>query len=281
MKITVANTSGFCFGVNRAITTIEKLLDNGKKVCTLGPIIHNPEVVRGLALRGVQIVDSPGSVPKDAVMVLRSHGVTEPVMDYLKQNQIDYFDATCPFVKKIHYIVKSSLKSVLLAAGNANHPEMVGIRSYFLGKSFVYKDFSELKKIIEENKNLKNSSVVMVAQTTFSKTEWAKCTKLAKDIFTNIEIYDTICNTTSLRQKEAENLSKNSDIMVVIGGKNSSNTLKLYNICKKNTKTILIESPNELNVSDIKNANTLGIVAGASTPLYMVKTAMQLIEAIN
>ena len=230
MKIRIAKTSGFCFGVNRAIKIVDNLLTEGKKVCTLGPIIHNSVVTKNFKERGAAVVEAPSFVPKEGVLVVRSHGVTKSTIDFIKSKNIDYIDATCPFVKKIHNIVaKNSCdgNNILLVAGDENHPEMVGIRSYFNGTSYTFKDVAELKKITQKYPNLINLSVIMVAQTTFSVKEWKKCVDFSTKVFTKIRFFDTICNTTSLRQEEAFILSKNSDLMVVIGGKNSSNTHKL------------------------------------------------------
>lgn len=273
MEINIAKTSGFCFGVDRAVDIVDRLLGQNELVCTLGPIIHNPQVIEGFSQRGVKIVNVPSEVPNDNVLVIRSHGITKSAMEYIKSKNIRYVDATCPFVKKIHNIVAkySGEKTFLLAAGDESHPEMIGIRSYFKGKSYVFTSHKELKELVKKIPGLGKEPSLMVAQTTFSTSEWAKCTNFINNHFTNIRIFDTICNTTDLRQKEAEFLSKNSDLMIVIGGKHSSNTLKLYNICKENTKTILVEKSEDLPGEISKYYHEVGIIAGASTPISFVK----------
>ncbi len=268
MKIEVAKTSGFCFGVNRVVSITDRLLSENKKVCTLGPIIHNPDVIENFKNRKAVIINSPKDYISDSVLIIRSHGIIKTEFDYIINHKLNYIDTTCPFVKKIHNIVSkySKDKKNLLLAGDINHPEVIGIKSYFSGKSFVFKNLEDLEKIIKNNDFLKNESILVVSQTTFSRYEWEKCIKFINNVLTNTLVFDTICNTTSLRQNEAENLSKKSDLMIVIGGKQSSNTHKLYDICSKNTHTLWIERVDDLKKTDLKKYEYIGIIAGASTP---------------
>lgn len=272
-KIIVAKTSGFCFGVNRAVEAVNNLLNQGKKVCTLGEIIHNSYVVNDFEKRGVKVVNYPSETPAGYTLVIRSHGCTKEDLDFIKKNDIDFVDATCPFVKRIHRIVETNKENsqVLLAAGSANHPEMIGIRSYFNNQSYVFSSKDDLQKLIDNGVMSQKNSTIMISQTTFSKKEWGNCTNLVSDGFTNVTIHDTICNTTNSRQEEAEKLSKSSDLMVVVGGKKSSNTRKLYDICKKNTETILVESVVDMPKLNYSEYATIGIVAGASTPMNLVE----------
>ncbi len=272
-EIVVAKTSGFCFGVNRAVETVNNLLKEGKKVCTLGEIIHNPHIIKDFEKKGVKIVSSPSETPADYTIVIRSHGCVKEDLEFIKKNNIDFVDATCPFVKKIHKIAEANKENsqILLAAGNPDHPEMIGIRSYFIGKSYVFSSKGDLRKMIEDDVVSPKNSIIMLSQTTFSKKEWKDCTNLASEVFTNIKVYDTICNTTNSRQEEAEKLSKSSDLMIVVGGKKSSNTRKLYEICKKNAETILVESVENLPDINYKKYTKIGIIAGASTPVELVE----------
>lgn len=283
MKILVAKTSGFCFGVDRSIKIANELLDSGEKICTLGKIIHNPLVVKELAEKGAKIISHPCELPDKYKLIIRSHGISSEIFDFIKSSNIDYVDATCPFVKKIHQIVKSNCENndILLAAGNEKHPEMIGIRSYFKGKSYVFKDLEELKKIVKNHPEIKEKKSLIVAQTTFSVDNWKKCVEFIKLYLHRASIFDTICNTTVLRQKEAEELSQKCDLVVVIGGKESSNTKKLYDICKKNTKTILVESENDVPENIYKNMRCVGIIAGASTPISLVKKIKSYLEMIS
>ncbi len=272
-KITIAKTSGFCFGVNRAVEAVNNLLNQGKKVCTLGEIIHNSYVVNDFEKRGVKVVHSPSETPAGYTLVIRSHGCTKEDLEFVKKNGIDFVDATCPFVKRIHRIVEANKENsqVLLAAGNADHPEMIGIRSYFNNQSYVFSNKDDLQKLIDDGIISQKNSTIMISQTTFSKKEWNDCTNLASDRFTNITIHDTICNTTNSRQEEAEKLSKSSDLMIVVGGSKSSNTRKLYEICKKNTETIIVESVENLPKLNYNKYTKIGIIAGASTPIKLVE----------
>lgn len=277
MNAEISKTSGFCMGVGNAVSLVEDLLEKNKKVCTLGPIIHNPKVIEKFARKGVKIINKASESDFESVVVIRSHGVTKSELEYIKENNINFVDGTCRFVKKIHDIADkySKVAEFLLIAGNSIHPEVVGIRSYFSGESFVFKNLDELKEIVSKNSKLKNSSVLVIAQTTYSTEEWGKCADFIKSKLPNAKIFNTICHTTNLRQQEARDLSKKSDLMIVIGGKQSSNTLKLYNICSENAPTVWIEDAKELESMNIKKYENIGIVAGASTPKADIDEAYQ------
>ena len=275
--ITVAKTAGFCFGVNRAIEIVNRLLDQGKRVYTLGPIIHNPQMVAALEQRGVTIVSQPGQVQPGGILVIRSHGVSLDILREIERLGIEYADATCPFVGKIHQIVFSaSEKGVpVLIAGDPDHPEVRGIRGHCQGESYVFRNQNELKNLIKDFPNLESKELFVVAQTTFSVSEWENCLKILKRVYTNAAIFDTICNATSERQAEAVRLAKQKDLMVIIGGRQSSNTAKLKSVCEPFCRTCLIETAKELPVSEIKQAYSIGITAGASTPASIIKEALE------
>lgn len=275
MNIEIAKTSGFCMGVSNVVSLVDGLIKKGESVCTLGPIIHNPKVIEEFSNRGVKIINKSSKVTQDSVVVIRSHGVTKYEFDYIKERKINYVDGTCPFVKKIHNIVSKHSRTTkfLFIAGNSVHPEVIGIRSYFSGESFVFKNADELKKLILNNDKIKNSSVLVIAQTTYNINDWQECTEFIEHNLYDFKIFDTICNTTNLRQQEAMALSKKSDLMIVIGGKQSSNTLKLYNICSENAPAIWIEDADELKSVNLKKYNSIGIVAGASTPKSEINRA--------
>lgn len=277
MSIVVADTAGFCFGVNRAVNMVNKLLAAGKKVYTLGPIIHNKQMVDELASQGVEIAEKPEDVTNGATLVIRSHGVPLDVIDRINLLKLDYADATCPFVSKIHKIVNEASKKGkrVLIAGDENHPEVEGIRGNCISESYVFKNLDELKKLVKSNNFDNNMDTIIVAQTTFSVEEWQNCLNFFKKVCTNATIFDTICNATSDRQKEAEKLSKSSDLMIVIGGRHSSNTVKLKDICEKNCKTFLIETADELPLNALKEASCIGVTAGASTPAIIIKEVLK------
>lgn len=275
MKIILAKSAGFCFGVNRAVTIVNNLLEEGKKVTTLGPIIHNPHMVAELSERGVEIADTPNDLSSmDRTLVIRSHGVPQSVIDEIEQKGISYENATCPFVSKIHQIVKDNSREgkVILIAGDENHPEVQGIVGHCEGEHYIFKNYEDLGKLLKKLENIENISICVVAQTTYDVKEWKNCLKLLKKVYTNAKIFDTICSATSIRQSEAEELASISDIMVVIGGRQSSNTAKLFSVCKSNCeRTYLIESAAELDDIALIDADIIGITAGASTPARIIK----------
>lgn len=261
--------------MNRAVTIVNNLLEEDKKVTTLGPIIHNPHMVAELAERGVEIADTPNDLSSmDRTLVIRSHGVPQSVIDEIEQKGISYENATCPFVSKIHQIVKDNSREgkVILIAGDENHPEVQGIVGHCEGEHYIFKNYEDLEKLLKKLENIENISICVVAQTTYDVKEWKNCLKLLKKVYTNAKIFDTICSATSIRQSEAEELASISDIMVVIGGRQSSNTAKLFSVCKsKCERTYLIESAIELDDIALIDADIIGITAGASTPARIIK----------
>ena len=275
-QIILAKTAGFCFGVDRAVNLVYELVGEGKKVCTIGPIIHNAQLVADLESKGVKIIDDISQAPQGYTVVVRTHGVEKSVLDELESKGIDYVNATCPFVTKIHNIVKKQDENtVVLIAGDKNHPEVLGIKSYCKGDSYVFKNEEELTEIIQKYEIAQKNDVICVAQTTFSLNEQKKCKKIFKKLCTNCKIFDTICNATSDRQNEAEELSKNSDAMIVVGGRHSSNTCKLRDTGEANCPTFLIETADELASLDLSKYNVIGVTAGASTPSVIIKEVLK------
>ena len=281
-SVILAEKAGFCFGVDRAIKLIEKLTAEGKKVATLGPIIHNQQVIDDLGRRGVKVVESPEEVEKDAVLVLRTHGVTRDVLSAVEKCGCEFIDAACPFVKKIHKIVldNSSEDVVTLIAGDCNHPEVKAIKSCAKGESFVVGNADELEALVEKYPLLREKQVIFVSQTTFSVKEWKKTIKKVKLLCTNVKIFDTICSATEERQSEAEALSQNCDAMVIVGGRHSSNTRKLLSVCEKNCPSFLVETANELNGIRLSGFNCVGLTAGASTPAGIIKEVLETMSEI-
>ncbi len=274
--INLAKTAGFCFGVDRAVNLVYGLVDKGEKVCTLGPIIHNNQLVKDLENKGVKIIDDISGCPDGYTVIIRTHGVEKSVIDKADNDKISYINATCPFVLKIHKIVSEQPEgTVTLIAGDENHPEVMGIRSYCKGRSFVFKNKQKLQKILENNKFCEETSLICVSQTTFSLKEWKKCEKILKKLYTNVRIYSTICNATADRQEEASVLSENSDAMIVIGGRHSSNTCKLRDVCSVNADTYLIETAQELKNIDLSKYSSIGVTAGASTPSVIIKEVLK------
>ncbi len=284
MSIEKAKSAGFCFGVNRAINIVNELLGEGEKVCTLGPIIHNMEVVRELEEKGCTAVQSVDEVSEDSTLVIRSHGVPKSIIDKLDEKNISYKDATCPFVRKIHNIVASAdtENDIVLIAGNKNHPEIQGIIGHCNAECYTFNNEAELDEILPIILNKNKSEIKVVAQTTFDTKEWKKCIKKFKKVCTNGKIFDTICNATSVRQSEADLIAARSDFMIVIGDKHSSNTGKLFDICiKQCPDTVLIETADELDREKVFKAKQIGVTAGASTPARIIKEVLDTMSEIK
>ena len=280
--ITLAKTAGFCFGVDRAVSTLYNMVESGKKVCTLGPIIHNTSVIEDLEKKGVHIIEHPAQAPQDTTVVIRTHGVEKFVIDELRKRSLDYIDLTCPFVMKIQKIVERHSKKdrLLLIAGDENHPEVRGFRSRWEGESLVYKNEEELTRLLENHPEIEKGEVYVVAQTTFSVKEWEKTSKNLKKLCTNGFFFDTICSATNDRQKEAFELSLRSDAMIVVGGRSSSNTAKLKAVCEKNCPTFLVETARELAKFDFSRFRSVGVTAGASTPAGIIKEVLSTMSEI-
>ena len=282
-KIIVAESAGFCFGVNRAINILYKLIDENKPACTLGPIIHNMQMVNKLREKGVRTIDKISEAKENETIVIRSHGVPQSIVDEINERHLDYIDATCPFVSKIHKIVsETDDDSIVIIAGDKNHPEVQGIMGHCKSKCYTFKNQEELQELfsIIPQKNYK--TIKIVAQTTFDLKEWEKSLKSLKNVYTNTKIFDTICNATSIRQREAANISKSVDLMFVIGDKHSSNSFKLYSICSSNCEnTFFIETADELPLEMVKKADSIGVTAGASTPARIIKEVLDKMSEVN
>ncbi|MCI8510086.1 MAG: bifunctional 4-hydroxy-3-methylbut-2-enyl diphosphate reductase/30S ribosomal protein S1 [Lachnospiraceae bacterium] len=271
MEIMLAKTAGFCFGVKRAVDTVYEQVDKGN-VYTYGPIIHNEEVVKDLQSKGVRIIENDEELEKleEGTVVIRSHGVRREIYDIIGEKSLELVDATCPFVKKIHNIVdKDSAKGKqIIIIGNKNHPEVMGIVGWCNQSPIVLESEEEARNLtISEKKDIS-----LVAQTTFNHKKFNKVVEIFKEKGYNITVYNTICNATEERQKEAASIAKQVDAMIVIGGMNSSNTQKLYDISKKEcANTYYIQTLVDLDLAAFESVGRVGITAGASTPNQIIK----------
>ncbi len=274
VTIELAATAGFCFGVARAVRMTERLLDAGKRVATLGPLIHNPQVVDALKARGADIATSVGDVPKGATAVIRSHGVPRNIYDEALKNSIELCDATCPFVAKIHDIAKMCEKegALFLVAGDAQHPEVQGIVGHTSGEVIVFSCAEDLRQKMANYPP--NTAAFMVAQTTFQTKNWLECVDFIKKEYTNLKIFDTICNATWSKQREAQELAQRSDLVIVVGGRGSSNTKKLLGVVKAHTRAYQVESAQELCKKMLTGARYIGVTAGASTPSFAIEEVL-------
>lgn len=283
-KVTVAKSAGFCFGVDRAVKMVYNELEKNTRVATLGPIIHNQDVVDDMRDKGARLIESVDELLPDETVVIRSHGVGRNVYDEIAAKGNRMLDATCPFVAKIHKIVAEKTKEgyLILIAGDVNHPEVQGIIGHCEQNYFVFKDNFELKHFFEKNDNFFGKKLAFVAQTTYNIVVWEECLKVIPKDDPDIVIFDTICNATDTRQSDAAELAKSSDIMLVVGGKHSSNTVKLYEVCSRYCKTYHIENSDELSSLKLPCAGKIGITAGASTPAYIIKEVQtKMTENVN
>lgn len=272
-EVTVAKSAGFCFGVDRAVKMVYNELEKNTRVATLGPIIHNQDVVNDMKAKGARVIENVSELEPDETVVIRSHGVGRAVYDEIVEKGCRMLDATCPFVSKIHKIAaeKTAEGYLVLIAGDINHPEVQGIIGHCNQNYLVFKDNFELKHLFEKNDNFLGKKLAFVAQTTYNIVVWEECLKVIPKNSPDIVIFDTICNATDTRQSDAAELAKQSDIMLVVGGRHSSNTVKLYEVCSRYCKTYHIENSDELSSLKLPFAGRIGITAGASTPAYIIK----------
>ena len=273
MKVILAKTAGFCFGVNRAVELVEQAVREGKRAVTLGPIIHNRHVVNRFASLGVRQIDSIEEAQDGETVIIRSHGVPKASFEELERRGLSVIDATCPFVGRIHKIVSEAEREGRqpVIIGQKHHPEVMAIAGW-CKHPLVFENAEELEAWLQSDAEHANIPISLVSQTTSTKELWKKCTEIAKKVCTNQKIFDTICGATEKRQEEATVLSRQCDAMVVVGDKASSNTNRLAMICSQNCKNVsLVDNAGELDLSLYSEATTIGITAGASTPSWIIK----------
>ena len=273
MEITVAKSAGFCFGVQRAVDSVYKELEeNSGKIYTFGPIIHNEQVVEDLNKKGIEVIDTAEQLKeiKEGTVVIRSHGVAKEIYDVLEQQKLKMVDATCPFVKKIHNIVldESNNGKTIIIIGNDNHPEVEGIKGWVNGEVIVINKEEQIEKLSLPEQ----TKACIVSQTTFNHNKFKYLVEIIRKKGYDITVVNTICNATHVRQVEAQKISSNVDGMIVIGGKNSSNTQKLYDICRNECEnTFYVQTVKDLNLHELKSLKSIGITAGASTPKNIIE----------
>ena len=275
MEIVLAEHAGFCFGVERAVQSVYEKLKTGRPIYTYGPIVHNEEVVRELEEKGVKVIkdedDLERTVPeKDAIIIIRAHGVSEAVYNKLADKGFEVVDATCPFVKKIHRTVmqESSLGREILIVGDPDHPEVQGIKGWIKGKSKIFQNLSDAEKFSPNA----DSGYTLVSQTTFQSKKFQEIVAIFEKKEYNVNVVNTICNATEERQRAAESLASKADAMIVIGSHTSSNTKKLFEICKNCCEnTFYVQTPDDLDTGRLASANLVGITAGASTPQKLIE----------
>lgn len=272
MEVTLAKSAGFCFGVKRAVDMVYEEAEQGDNVYTWGPIIHNEEVVEDLRKKGVEVLHTLEELKqlRDATVIIRSHGVSKQMYDALEQQGVRIVDATCPFVKKIHNIVKEHTDKgeEVVIVGNAKHPEVEGIKGWGQDNVTVIENIEEAHAYTPKE----GKKTCIVSQTTFNYKKFQDLVEIISKKRYDIIALNTICNATEVRQSEAMQLAKISDAMIVIGGQSSSNTQKLYEICKKECKnTYYIQTLVDLDLDSFQSFRSVGITAGASTPNNIIK----------
>lgn len=284
-EIATAKSAGFCFGVDRAVKLVYQALAEGRRVATLGPIVHNEAVVGDLNAKGARIISDPAELAPGETLIIRAHGVARAVYEQLRAQGNPVIDATCPFVARIHKIAaeQTAAGRHVFIAGDPKHPEVQGIVGHCEENCTVFRDKTELKCLIDRSLPQR---LAIVAQTTYNKLLWGDCIELLPSDHPDLQVFDTICSATAARQSDADLLSRESDLMIVVGGRHSSNTVKLFDVCSRNCPAWLIETAEELSAraDEIRQKAEeiaakagsghilkIGITAGASTPAHIIK----------
>ena len=283
MKIIKAESAGFCFGVKRAVDTVYKCTETGtdEKIYTYGPIIHNEEVVKDMEKRGVRVIRSEEDLAalKEGTVIIRSHGVEKRVYEELEKKGIHIVDATCPFVKKIHKIVEkhSEQGDRIIIIGNPDHPEVQGIRGWAKSPVSVIRNVEEAESFFCPA----DQKICIVAQTTFNYNKFKELVEIIEKKSYDVSVLNTICNATKERQTEARSIAETVDAMIVIGDKHSSNTQKLFEICRKAcNNTYYIQTLGDLDLNQVGSVETVGITAGASTPNNIIEEVQNNVRII-
>ena len=283
MEIILGKTAGFCYGVKTAVTNAEEKLKEYKNVSCLGELVHNGEVIKKLEKLGLSVVENIED--SKSKVIIRAHGISKDIYKKAEALNIEVFDFTCPFVLKIHNIAEEYSKKgcYIFLIGGKKHPETIGTISFCGKNSCIIEKEEEIKEAIKKLEESKIKKLLIIVQTTFSLEKFSSFVEKIKNEISDdikLEIKNTICSATKIRQEETANISKEVECMIIIGGKNSSNTKKLYDISKENCEnTLIIETKNELNIDEIKKFKKIGIMAGASTPNDSIEDVIELIKS--
>ena len=274
MEVIVAKTAGFCFGVKRAVESVYSQIEKneGQPIYTYGPIIHNEEVVKDLENKGVRVLNTEEELSslKEGVVIIRSHGVGKHIYDILEKQGVTVVDATCPFVKKIHRIVQeeNAKGRRVIIIGNEHHPEVEGIKSWGDDRTIIVESEAQ----IDELSLLSGEKISIVSQTTFNYKKFQDLVEKFLKKGYDSSVLNTICNSTQERQSEAREIASKVEAMIVIGGKSSSNTQKLYDICRRECEhTYYIQTFDDLDPESVSSVRSVGITAGASTPKNIIE----------
>jgi (E)-4-hydroxy-3-methyl-but-2-enyl pyrophosphate reductase len=279
MKVLLADEYGFCFGVERAVEMVEEAIANGAAVRTLGPLIHNPQEMQRLAHEGVTTIQEPVQIQRGETAVIRAHGVTPEVQKELEEKATKVVDATCPFVTRVQKLAARAAAQDrhVIVVGSPDHPEMIGVKGYAPNHAFVVQDETEVAGLPELRRPLVVSQTTIKAKTFFDTAEAIK--SKTKD---KVEIVNTICSATRDRQEAARALAGMVDAFYIIGGRHSSNSVKLLAVCKEQCeKSFLIETEEEIEATDLVGVSTVGVTAGASTPDWLIRKVVTHLEEIG
>jgi 4-hydroxy-3-methylbut-2-enyl diphosphate reductase len=279
MKVLLADEYGFCFGVERAVEMVEEAIANGAAVRTLGPLIHNPQEMQRLAHEGVTTIQEPVQIQRGETAVIRAYGVTPDVQKELEEKATKVVDATCPFVTRVQKLAARAAAQDrhVIVVGSPDHPEMIGVKGYAPDHAFVIRDETEVADLPELRRPLVVSQTTIKAKTFFDTAEAVQ--SKTKD---KVEVVNTICSATRDRQEAARALAGMVDAFYIIGGRHSSNSVKLLAVCKEQCdKSFLIETEEEINENDLVGVNKVGVTAGASTPDWLIKKIVTHLEDIG
>ncbi len=279
MQVLLANEYGFCFGVERAVEMVEKALGEGDTVRSLGPLIHNEQEMERLGRSGVTTISEPIQIKRGETAVIRAHGVTPQVQQELEENASKVVDATCPFVTRVQRLASRAAAADrhVIVVGNPDHPEMIGVKGYAPDHAFIIRDETEVKDLPRLRNPLVVSQTTIKVKTFFDTAEAVK-----SKTDDQVDVVNTICSATKDRQEAARALSGMVDVFYVIGGRHSSNSVKLLGVCKEHCeKSFLIETEDEIDPNDLKGAERVGVTAGASTPEWLIQKVVKYLEEIG
>lgn len=277
MKVKLAKKAGFCFGVKRAMQMAFDEVEKNDDIYALGPLIHNTQAINRFEENGLVTVEDINKIKDNSNVIIRSHGVSKKVYDDLNSKKTNIIDTTCPFVTKIHEIAKqySDLGYKIIVIGDKNHPEIIGINGWCNDEAIIIKEASQISK----NQFNKNEKYCVVSQTTLNKKLYEDIKEKLEELELDICFNNTICSATNVRQESAKLLSEEVDMMIVIGGRHSSNTQKLHQICSEKVKTLCIETVDELFGVDFKDTKVVGVTAGASTPDWIIEEVVNYLNS--
>ena len=280
MKVIVGRLAGFCGGVTKSVNISNKLLEQYGSMYCLGELVHNKQVVDELEEKGIKFVDDINEVPEGSKVIIRAHGVPIEIYEKAKEKNLEIFDLTCHNVLSIHDLAESLVEdNFIVLVAQRNHPEAIGTISFCGSNSMIVEDEDDLDELDKLYKESMFEKISIISQTTYSVKKFNDICELIKNKYSNVEVHNTICMATGMRQEETDELSKKVDAMIIIGGANSSNTKKLYEVSKHNNEnTFIVQTVEELKDKDFSMCDKVGVMAGASTPKKSIDEVVEYLE---